>query len=85
MPGQERVFFALNVSPSTQVGLISESSDSGEGHAEDHRQAQQQKRKRASDLQDKGTYLQEGKTGPGMWWVCVSGHLENSIWAPAGA
>ncbi|XP_028629988.1 RBBP8 N-terminal-like protein [Grammomys surdaster] len=68
----------------TKVGLISESSDSGEGHAEDHRQAQQQKRKRASDLQDKGTYLQEGKTGPGMWWVCVSGHLENSIWAPAG-
>lgn len=69
------MFFALNVSPSTQAGLISESSAEpstlGEGHAEDHRQGQQQKRKRASDLQDEGTYLQEGKTGPGMWWVCL--------------
>ncbi|XP_076786480.1 RBBP8 N-terminal-like protein isoform X2 [Arvicanthis niloticus] len=41
----------------TKAGLISESSAEpstlGEGHAEDHRQGQQQKRKRASDLQDK--------------------------------
>lgn len=60
MPRQERVFFDLNVSPSAQAGLISESSIetsiAGEGqHAEDLRQGQQQKRKRASDLQDKGT------------------------------
>lgn len=55
------MFFALNVSPSAQVGLLSEASvepsKPGDGHAEDHRQSQQQKRKRASDLQDKGTYL----------------------------
>lgn len=69
------MFSALNVSPSTQAGLISESSSEpsmlGEGHAENRGQGQQQKRKRASDLQDKGTYIQEGKAGPGMWWVCL--------------
>ncbi|XP_021050550.2 RBBP8 N-terminal-like protein [Mus pahari] len=41
----------------TKAGLISEASAEpsmpGMGHAEDHRQSQQQKRKRASDLQDK--------------------------------
>lgn len=50
----------LSVSPSAQVGLTSEASAEpsvlGEGHAEDHRQGPQQKRKRTSDLQDKGTY-----------------------------
>lgn len=75
MPREERVFFALNVSPSAQAGLISEASAEpsmpGVGHAEDHRQSQQQKRKRASDLQNKGTYLREGKMGPGRWWVCL--------------
>ncbi|NP_766619.2 RBBP8 N-terminal-like protein [Mus musculus] len=54
----------------TKAGLISEASAEpsmpGVGHAEDHQQSQQQKRKRASDLQDKGTYLREGKAGPGM-------------------
>ncbi|OBS72938.1 hypothetical protein A6R68_12508 [Neotoma lepida] len=41
----------------TKVGLTSEASEEpsmlGEGHAEDHRQGPQQKRKRTSDLQDK--------------------------------
>lgn len=41
----------------TKVGLTSEASAEpsmlGEGHAEDHRQGPQQKRKRTSDLQDK--------------------------------
>lgn len=76
MPRKERLFFALNVSPSAQAGLISEASAELSmpgvgGHAEDHRQSQQQKRKWASDLQDKGTYLREGRTGPGRWWVCL--------------
>lgn len=41
----------------TKAGLISEASAEpsmpGDGHAKDHLQSQQQKRKRASDLQDK--------------------------------
>lgn len=66
----EGVFLTLSVSPSAQVVRTSEASVepsmSGEGHAEDHPQGPQQKRKRVSDLQDKGTYLLEGYIGPGM-------------------
>ncbi|XP_021502011.1 RBBP8 N-terminal-like protein isoform X2 [Meriones unguiculatus] len=43
-----------------------EPSMPGEGHAEDHPQGPHQKRKRVSDLQDKGNNLLEGQIGPGM-------------------
>ncbi|XP_052578606.1 RBBP8 N-terminal-like protein [Peromyscus californicus insignis] len=50
----------------TKVGLtpeaIAEPSMLGEGHAEDHRQCPQPKRKRTSDLQDKGIYLLEAES-----------------------
>ncbi|XP_036040231.1 RBBP8 N-terminal-like protein [Onychomys torridus] len=50
----------------TKVGLTSEASAEpsvlGEGHAEDHQQGPQQKRKRTSDLQDKGTHLLEAES-----------------------
>lgn len=54
----EGVFVVLNVSPA-QVALTSEASAEpgmpGQGHAEDHHEGPQQKRRRTSDLQDKGT------------------------------
>lgn len=81
------MFLGLSVSPSAQVGLTSEASVEpsipGEGHAEDQQQGPQQKRKRASDLQDKGTYILEGQVGP-VCAGCISSHLENGIWGPAG-
>lgn len=67
----EGLFFALSVFPSAQMGQTSEASAESsmpeEGHAECHRQGPQQKRKRTSDLQDKGTHLLEGQTGQHIW------------------
>ncbi|CAH6776662.1 Rbbp8nl [Phodopus roborovskii] len=54
----------------TKVGLTSEASAEpsmpGQGHAGDHQGGSQQKRRRTSDLQDKGTLLLQRQTEQGM-------------------
>lgn len=82
----EGVFIVLNVSPSAQGGLTSEASaEPGQGHAENQQEGPQQKRRRTSDLQDKGTHLLQGQTGPRYVLGASPRHLVHSIGGPAKA